>query len=93
MISLSYWYYIFPIGCSLYIYIYIYIYIASARLGAIFMGGHVSDTIRKGMMDVKLYDGDDGRVLIMVSNRKIHMLPQEGTTSCSPQEGTIDRAI
>jgi len=35
-------------------------------IGAIFMGGHVSDTIRKGMMDVKLYDGDDGRVLIMV---------------------------
>jgi len=30
------------------------------------MGGHVSDTIRKGMMSVKLYDGDDGRVLVMV---------------------------
>jgi len=34
--------------------------------GAILMGGSVSDTIRKGMMDIKLYDGDDGRVLIMV---------------------------
>jgi len=34
--------------------------------GAILMGGSVSDTIRKGMMDIKLYDGDDGRTLIMV---------------------------
>jgi len=34
--------------------------------GAILMGGSVSDTIRKGMMDIKLYEGDDGRVLIMV---------------------------
>jgi len=34
--------------------------------GAILMGGHVSDTIRKGMMDVKLYDSDDGRTLIMM---------------------------
>lgn len=34
--------------------------------GAILMGGSVSDTIRKGMMSVKLYEGDDGRVLIMV---------------------------
>jgi sodium-dependent phosphate transporter len=34
--------------------------------GAIVMGGHVADTIRKGMMSVKLYDSDDGRVLIMV---------------------------
>lgn len=33
--------------------------------GAVLMGGHVSDTIRKGMMDVKLYEGDEGRVLIM----------------------------
>lgn len=30
------------------------------------MGGSVSDTIRKGMMSVSLYDGDDGRVLVMV---------------------------
>jgi len=34
--------------------------------GAVLLGGHVSDTIRKGMMSVKLYDGDDGRVIIMV---------------------------
>jgi len=34
--------------------------------GAILMGGHVSDTIRKGMMSIKLYEGDDGRVLVMV---------------------------
>lgn len=33
--------------------------------GAVFLGGHVSDTIRKGMMDVDLYKGDEGRVLIM----------------------------
>jgi phosphate/sulfate permease len=33
--------------------------------GAVLLGGHVSDTIRKGMMSVKLYDGDDGRVIIM----------------------------
>jgi len=33
--------------------------------GAVLLGGHVSDTIRKGMMSVKLYDGDDGRVLVM----------------------------
>jgi len=34
-------------------------------VGAVLLGGHVSDTIRKGMMSVSLYDGDDGRVLIM----------------------------
>merc|ERR1719356_77672 len=33
--------------------------------GAVLLGGHLSDTIRKGMMSVKLYDGDDGRVLVM----------------------------
>eukprot|EP00811_Abedinium_folium_P000589 NODE_1053_length_2630_cov_28.610068.p1 GENE.NODE_1053_length_2630_cov_28.610068~~NODE_1053_length_2630_cov_28.610068.p1 ORF type:complete len:530 (-),score=75.69 NODE_1053_length_2630_cov_28.610068:1041-2444(-) len=33
--------------------------------GAVLMGGHVSDTIRKGMMDIDDYPGDDGRVLIM----------------------------
>ncbi len=33
--------------------------------GAILLGGHVSDTIRKGMMDVDLYSGDEGRCLIM----------------------------
>jgi sodium-dependent phosphate transporter len=35
-------------------------------VGAIVMGGHVADTIRKGMMSVKLYDSDEGRVLIMM---------------------------
>jgi len=34
--------------------------------GAILMGASVSDTIRKGMMSIKLYSGDDGRVLILV---------------------------
>jgi phosphate/sulfate permease len=34
--------------------------------GAVLMGGHVSDTIRKGMMSVKLYEEDEGRVLVMV---------------------------
>lgn len=34
--------------------------------GAILMGSHVSDTIRKGMMSVELYEGDEGRVLILV---------------------------
>jgi len=34
--------------------------------GAILMGGQVADTIRKGMMSVDLYDGNDGRVLIMM---------------------------
>lgn len=34
--------------------------------GAILMGSSVSDTIRKGMMSIKLYSGDDGRVLILV---------------------------
>jgi len=29
------------------------------------LGGNVSDTIRKGMMDVSLYSGDEGRCLIM----------------------------
>lgn len=33
--------------------------------GAVFLGGAVSDTIRKGMMDIDLYEGDEGRVLIM----------------------------
>jgi len=33
--------------------------------GAVLLGGHVSDTIRKGMMDIELYSGDEGRVLIM----------------------------
>ena len=33
--------------------------------GAVLLGGHVSDTIRKGMMDVELYSGNEGRVLIM----------------------------
>jgi len=34
--------------------------------GAILMGSTVSDTIRKGMMSVSLYEGDDGRVLILI---------------------------
>lgn len=33
--------------------------------GAVLMGAHVSDTIRKGMMSVNLYSGDDGRVLVL----------------------------
>lgn len=33
--------------------------------GAILMGGSVSDTIRKGMMDVSLYAGSEGRILIL----------------------------
>jgi len=33
--------------------------------GSVLLGGHVSDTIRKGMMDIKLYPGDEGRVVIM----------------------------
>lgn len=33
--------------------------------GAILMGGHVADTIRKGMMSVELYNSNEGRVLIM----------------------------
>lgn len=33
--------------------------------GAVLLGGAVSDTIRKGMMDIDLYSGDEGRVLIM----------------------------
>jgi len=39
--------------------------------GAILMGGSVADTIRKGMMSVKLYDGNDGRVLIMAGMTSI----------------------
>jgi sodium-dependent phosphate transporter len=39
--------------------------------GAILMGGSVADTIRKGMMSVKLYDGNDGRVLIMTGMTSI----------------------
>lgn len=34
-------------------------------LGSVLLGAHVSDTIRKGMMDIKLYPGDEGRVVIM----------------------------
>lgn len=34
-------------------------------LGAVLLGGHVSDTIRKGIMDIELYGGDEGRVLMM----------------------------
>jgi len=33
--------------------------------GAVLLGGNVSDTIRKGMMDIDLYKGDEGRVLMM----------------------------
>jgi len=33
--------------------------------GAVLMGGSVADTIRKGMMDIDLYQGDEGRILIM----------------------------
>jgi len=33
--------------------------------GAVLLGGDVADTIRKGMMDIDLYSGDEGRVLIM----------------------------
>mmetsp|Transcript_72628 Transcript_72628/g.187338 ORF Transcript_72628/g.187338 Transcript_72628/m.187338 type:complete len:499 (+) Transcript_72628:113-1609(+) len=33
--------------------------------GSVLLGGSVSDTIRKGMMDIKLYAGDEGRVIIM----------------------------
>lgn len=39
--------------------------------GAILMGGSVADTIRKGMMSVKLYEGNDGRVLIMAGMTSI----------------------
>jgi PiT family inorganic phosphate transporter len=33
--------------------------------GAVLLGGHVSDTIRKGMMSSSLYTGAEGRCLIM----------------------------
>jgi len=33
--------------------------------GAVLLGASVSDTIRKGMMSISLYGGDDGRVLVM----------------------------
>jgi len=39
--------------------------------GAILLGGSVSDTIRKGMMDVDLYDGNDGRTLLMMGMTSI----------------------
>lgn len=34
-------------------------------LGAVLLGGHVSDTIRKGIMSIDEYPGDEGRVTIM----------------------------
>eukprot|EP00928_Gymnodinium_smaydae_P000427 TRINITY_DN10168_c0_g1_i2.p1 TRINITY_DN10168_c0_g1~~TRINITY_DN10168_c0_g1_i2.p1 ORF type:complete len:553 (-),score=91.60 TRINITY_DN10168_c0_g1_i2:426-2084(-) len=34
-------------------------------VGCFLLGGSVSDTIRKGMMSVELYGGDEGRVLVM----------------------------
>eukprot|EP00928_Gymnodinium_smaydae_P053446 TRINITY_DN37431_c0_g1_i1.p1 TRINITY_DN37431_c0_g1~~TRINITY_DN37431_c0_g1_i1.p1 ORF type:complete len:510 (-),score=92.25 TRINITY_DN37431_c0_g1_i1:457-1986(-) len=34
-------------------------------VGCFLLGGNVSDTIRKGMMSVELYGGDEGRVLVM----------------------------
>ena len=33
--------------------------------GAVLMGGNVASTIRKGMMSVDLYSGEDGRTLMM----------------------------
>jgi phosphate/sulfate permease len=33
--------------------------------GAVFLGNHVTSTFRKGMVSSSLYDGEDGRVLVM----------------------------
>jgi len=34
--------------------------------GAIFLGSNVTKTFRKGMVDIKMFDGEDGRTLIVV---------------------------
>lgn len=35
-------------------------------LGAVLLGSDVAKTFRKGMASVKLYEGDDGRILVFV---------------------------